>query len=189
MLSLIVNTGKHKGKKIVLPDKEVIIGRDEKSFIRMTSNEVSRQHCSLTPTERGLLVRDLGSQNGTLVNSVKIEGEALLHPGDKLQIGPIHFELEGSQPDKSGESTDDDIFGWLSERDTATDLPPSGDTTIVKGGIPGTTPAANPAATNPSLPLAPASTPPVPEQRPKFRTIGEEARDIIRRHMEALEET
>lgn len=167
MHALIVNTGKHKGKKIVLPDKEVIIGRDETSFIRMTSSEVSRQHCSLTPTEKGLLVRDLGSQNGTIVNNVKIEAETLLRPGDKLQIGPIHFELEGARPAKAAAGLDEDIFGWLSESDTATDIPNASDTTIVKASQ--------------------QAAPPPPEQKPKFKSIAEEARDIIRRHRESLE--
>jgi hypothetical protein len=168
MHALIVNTGKHKGKKIELPDKEIIIGRDENSFIRMTSTDVSRQHCSLTPTTKGLLVRDLGSQNGTIVNNVKIEAETLLQPGDKLQIGPIHFELAGARPVKPVPGLDEDIFGWLSESDTATDLPNASDTTIVK--------ASQPAA------------PPPPEKKQVFKSIAEEARDIIRRHRESLEE-
>ncbi len=170
MHSLIVQTGKHKGKKIVLPDREVIIGRDEVSFIRMTSSDVSRQHCSLTPTAKGLLARDLGSQNGTIVNNVRIEAETLLQPGDLLQVGPIQFELAGGRPAKS--AGDDDIFGWLSESDTATDFPNASDTTIVK---------------SPVQPTAPAVPPPEPA-KPKFKTIAEEARDIIRRHRESLEE-
>ncbi|MBI3865143.1 MAG: FHA domain-containing protein [Planctomycetia bacterium] len=168
MHALIVNTGKHKGKKIVLPDKEIIIGRDETSFIRMTSSEVSRQHCSLTPTDKGLLVRDLGSQNGTIVNNAKIEAETLLQPGDKLQIGPIHFELAGARPSKTAPGLDDDIFGWLSESDTATEFPNASDTTIVKA--------------------AQAAPAPPPEKKPTFKSIAEEARDIIRRHRESLEE-
>src|ERR1700732_2600330 len=114
MHSLIVQSGKHKGKKIVLPDKQVIIGREETSFIRMTSTDVSRQHCSLTPTDKGLLVRDLASQNGTLVNNVKIEAETLMQPGDLIQIGPIVFELAGARPARAGGAIDDDIFGLLS---------------------------------------------------------------------------
>jgi predicted component of type VI protein secretion system len=164
MHSLIVQTGKHKGKKIVLPDKQVIIGREETSFIRMTSTEVSRQHCSLTPTDKGLLVRDLGSQNGTLVNSVKIEAESLMQPGDLIQIGPIVFELAGARPARG--TGEDDIFGWLSEGDTATELQNASDTTIVKASQ-----------------VAPAAPPPDP--KPKFRSIAEEARDIIRRHLES----
>ncbi len=168
MHSLIVQSGKHKGKKIVLPEREVIIGRDDVSFIRMTSSDVSRQHCSLTPTDKGLLARDLGSQNGTIVNNVRIEAETLLQPGDLLQIGPILFELAGGRPAKS--AGDDDIFGWLSESDTATDFPNASDTTIVK-------------AAQPAAPVAP---PPEPV-KPKFKTVAEEARDIIRRHRESLE--
>ncbi len=167
MHSLIVQTGKHKGKKIVVPEKEVIIGRDETSFIRMTSTEVSRQHCSLTPTEKGLLVRDLQSQNGTIVNAVRIEIETLMQPGDMLQVGPIIFELAGGRPKASG-AIDDDIFGWLSEGDTATELQNTSDTTIVKASQ-----------------LTPAAPSP-PEPKPKFKSVAEEARDIIRRHLESL---
>ena len=166
MYSLMVQTGKHKGKKIVLPEKEVLIGRDENSFIRMTSTEVSRQHSALTATDKGLLVRDLGSQNGTLVNNVRIEAETLMQPGDLLQIGPIVFELAGARPAKSGGVIDDDIFGWLSEGDTATELQNASDTTVVKASQ-----------------IAPATPP--PEAKPKFRTLAEEARDIIRRHLES----
>lgn len=166
MHSLIVLTGKHKGKKIILPDKEVLIGREETCFIRMTSAEVSRQHCSLTPTEKGLLIRDLGSQNGTIVNNVRIEVETLLQPGDLLQVGPIQFELAGARPSRTG-PVEDDIFGWLSESDTATEIPNASDTTIVKAS---------------QIPPAPK-----PDPKPQFKSVAEEARDIIRRHLEALE--
>lgn len=167
MHSLIVQSGKHKGKKILVPDKEVVIGREETSFIRMTSTEVSRQHCSLTPTDKGLLVRDLGSQNGTIVNNARIERETLMQPGDVLQVGPIVFELSGARPKTAG-GLDDDIFGWLSEGDTATELQNTSDTTIVK--------------------ISQIPPPPQPEPRPKFKSVGEEARDIIRRHLESLGE-
>jgi hypothetical protein len=169
MYSLIVQSGKHKGKKIELPDKEVFIGRDETSFIRMTSTEVSRQHSSLTTTEKGLLIRDLGSQNGTLVNNVRIETETLMQPGDLLQIGPVVFELASARSARPGGAIDDDIFGWLSEGDTATELQNASDTTIVKASQ-----------------LVPAAPP--PEAKSKFKTVAEEARDIIRRHRESLGE-
>src|SRR5262245_52675738 len=168
MFSLIVHTGKHKGKKIVLPDKLVLIGREETSFIRMTATEVSRQHCALTPTDKGLLVRDMGSQNGTIVNSVRIEAETLMQPGDLLQIGPIVFELAGGRPAREG-AIEDDIFGWLSEGDTATELQNAADTTVVKAN---------------QIPPGP----PAPDAKPKFKSIAEEARDIIRRHRESLGE-
>lgn len=168
MASLIIQSGKHKGKKIALPDKEVIIGRDETCYIRMTSTEVSRHHCTLTPTPDGILVRDLTSQNGTLINHAPIEKEKILEPGDFLQVGPIQFQLEGQKSGKSG-FKDDDIFGWLSEGDTATEIPNVSDTTIVKASqVPGA-----------AKPEAPRKT---------FKSVAEEAQDIIRRHKESLEE-
>jgi hypothetical protein len=187
MYALIVNSGKHKGKKIELPNKEILIGRDETSFIRMTSSDVSRQHCSLTPTAKGLLIRDLKSQNGTIVNDVKIESETLLQPGDRVQIGPIHFELAGARPTKPPTELDNDIFGWLSESDTATEFPNASDTTIVKAAQ--LQPQAQ-AGHKPAAEQKPAVEPRhAPEQKPKFKTIAEEARDIIRRHRESLEES
>lgn len=170
MHSLIVQTGKHVGKKIALPDREVTIGRDEKCFIRMTSVEVSREHCSLIPTAKGLLIRDLGSQNGTVVNNVRIEGETLLQPGDFLQIGPIQFQVGGARPAKPKDPgmSDDDIFGWLSESDTSTEILKTSDTTIVK-----------------ATELHPL---PKSEPRPAFKTIAEEAHDIIRRFRESQEQ-
>jgi hypothetical protein len=186
MYALIVNSGKHKGKKIELPNKEILIGRDEASFIRMTSTDVSRQHCSLTPTAKGLLIRDLKSQNGTIVNDVKIESETLLQPGDRVQIGPIHFELAGARPAKPASDLDNDIFGWLSEGDTATEFPSASDTPIVKAAQRQPHP---PAEHNPAAEQKPAvEHRHAPEQKPKFKTIAEEARDIIRRHRESLDE-
>lgn len=177
MHSLIVQSGKHKGKKIALPEREVTIGRDENCFIRMTSAEVSRQHCALIPTDRGLLVRDLRSQNGTIVNNVRIENETLVQPGDYLQVGPIQFQITGTRPAKAFDPgmSDDDIFGWLSESDTSTDILKSSDTTIVKA------PDLQPVPAAP----APAVAPEPP--KPTFRTVAEEARDIIRRFRESQE--
>lgn len=166
MPTLIVQTGKHKGKKVALPDKEVIIGRDENCFIRLGSTDVSRRHCALVPTPKGLLVCDLGSQNGTIVNSVAIESETLLHPGDIIQVGSIQFQLEGAKPARPA-GLDDDIAGWLS--DSATEIPvASSDTTII----------------SPSQ-VAPPAKPRPAGSKQSFASVAEEAQDIIRRHRES----
>ena len=41
-----------------------------------------------------LLVKDLGSSNGTLLNGKKIEGQRVLEPGDELVIGPVKLRVE-----------------------------------------------------------------------------------------------
>lgn len=174
MSALIVLSGKHKGKKISLPASEVIIGRGEDCFIRLASEEVSRHHCSLILTSRGLRVRDLKSQNGTMVNTVRMVGDTLLQPGDTLQIGPIEFQIAGPRP-KPQPDLDDDIAGWLTDGDTDAEIPIADhDTTIVKASQ---LHAAPPPPTEPSTASHSA------EPR-KFATVAEEARDIIRRHLE-----
>lgn len=196
MATLVVLTGKHKGKKIALPDKEVIFGRDEGCFIRLASTDVSRKHCALIPTPRGILVRDLGSQNGTIVNNAIIEQETLLQPGDFVQIGAVQFQLEGPPPPKSKE-LDIDIAEWLSESDTSTDIPNASDTTILKSADWHPVPKAQPqadadAASGSEAGIEVESTGRAagrskPDSTPEFATIADEARDIIRRHLESLD--
>ena len=163
MAALIVQSGKHKGKKITLPTQEIIIGRGEDCFIRLASEEVSRHHCSMVQTSRGILVHDLASQNGTLVNTVPIETEVYLQPGDLLQVGPILFQLAGQRPKPS--VVDDEVAGWLTDSDTRTEIPMGHDTTIVKASQ----------LRDPNRPAEP---------RPRFESVAEEARDIIRRWQE-----
>ncbi len=185
---LIIQSGKHKGKKVRLADPEIIIGRDEEARIRIASSEVSRQHAILIPTADGVLVRDLGSRNGTFIDGVPIQGEVMLRPGGSLSIGPLSFELAGADgtkkpsPPKTGlkktndpKLSDDDIASWLAEEGVL----PSSDTTIVSNRD-----AEKPA---PAPPEPPRVEP--PKKKKEFKSLAEEAADIIRRHRESLEES
>ncbi len=179
---LIVLTGKYKGKRVKLTDAETIIGRDESAKIRVATQELSRQHCLLIVSEAGVLVRDLGSRNGTFINGTPIAEETLLKPGDTLTTGPMTFELEGGESPASKKSvastgakkgkfdpktTDDDIASWLTD-ETSEGLSAS-DTTILSGK-----------SKSPAAPVIPK-----PPKR-EFKSIAEEAEDIIRRHLESL---
>ena len=163
MFHLVIQTGKNKGRKIAIPDREVAIGRDEGCLVRLASTEVSRRHCAIKPSPKGPLVRDLGSQNGTVVNNEIIRGERLLQPGDFLQVGPIQFQLASDQQSKPKSNLEDDaIAGWLSDGDSAgSNL---SDTTIIKATDLKNVHRNDPKAT--------------------FATLAEEAQDIIRRHLE-----
>lgn len=181
---LIVLTGKYKGKRVKLTDAETVIGRDESAKIRIATQELSRQHCLLIVSDAGVLVRDLGSRNGTFINGMPIAEETLLKAGDTLTTGPMSFELEGggSSSRKSAaptsakkgkadpKTTDDDIASWLTD-ETSEGLSAS-DTTILTG--------------KPKPAVVPEK-PKVPKR--EFKSIAEEAEDIIRRHLESLDET
>lgn len=183
MYVLIVQTGKYKGKRIKLAGSEVVIGRDEGAAVRIGSSEVSREHCRLTITEDGVLVRDLGSANGSLVDGERISTteDVPLIPGSVLTIGPMTFQLVTAAertargPAVSGKKddgfSDNVIANWLTDTDHGSGTG-TGDTTII------------------SVKDAPApAAPPVPAPRPKkreFKTVAEEAADIIRRHQEMM---
>lgn len=59
---------------------------------------VSAVHCAVVNTGAELLVLDLCSRGGVRVNGARVD-VAVLRPGDKLQLGPLHvdIEFEGNQ--------------------------------------------------------------------------------------------
>ena len=58
----------------------------------IVASRVSRVHCEISEINGTLLVRDLGSRNGTAVNGEYVK-EAHLLPGDRLTVGLTKFEV------------------------------------------------------------------------------------------------
>jgi pSer/pThr/pTyr-binding forkhead associated (FHA) protein len=85
--------GKPQGHFLSFPAGEFIFGRGPECDVRPNSDLVSRQHCLIQITKDWVLVRDLGSRNGTLVNGQLVMGERKLDHGDTLQLGPLILEL------------------------------------------------------------------------------------------------
>lgn len=104
-VTLVVQTGKHKGTKLVLSKPELIVGRDETCGLRLTSGGVSREHCKLRHDNGKCFVSDMGSQNGTIVNGDVIEAEVELKAGDRLEIGPMIFVMAEKSAAKTAEQT------------------------------------------------------------------------------------
>jgi predicted component of type VI protein secretion system len=190
MAELIIQSGKLQGKRLVVPDREVVIGRDEDCHVRLMSSLVSRKHCALRGSPEGLWVRDLASQNGTFVNDVPVTEPVLLKPGDILQVGatlfqvPTHRPATASTPGGKGKEaiSDAEIASWLSEAGEETPVRPS-DTTVIKNAPPLTAQtdvSSAKAAAPASTPLPPTAAGETPRRPP--RTIKEQAAEIIRRH-------
>lgn len=92
---LRVLSGKNKGKKLMLPQRKVTFGRAKDCDVRHGSKTVSDHHCTLEPTDNGLLVTDLGSEHGTYIDGSRVEEESLLRAASVLRIGVLQFRLIG----------------------------------------------------------------------------------------------
>ncbi len=76
--------------KITLKQLPAIVGRSRKADLHLPDRWASRQHCQLDEVDGLLVVRDLQSTHGTLLNGSHVT-EATLKPGDKLTVGMSSF--------------------------------------------------------------------------------------------------
>jgi pSer/pThr/pTyr-binding forkhead associated (FHA) protein len=79
----------------VFPLKELtIIGRASECDISLAAAHLSRRHAQIQIVEGGLLVKDLGSANGTFINGQRItEGRA--KKGDEIRFDTLSFGVMG----------------------------------------------------------------------------------------------
>ena len=71
-----------------------VVGRKEGICdVILDRGNVSKLHCLIIKTDGLLLVRDLGSTNGTLVNGQRVSRGALL-PGDELSFASLKFQVQ-----------------------------------------------------------------------------------------------
>lgn len=64
----------------------LVVGRDAFGY-ELWPAEVSRLHAEFRQTQAGLLVRDLETKNGTLVNGLRITNSTRIFPGDEVGLG------------------------------------------------------------------------------------------------------
>jgi len=90
---LVVRGRASTNKAIKLADGVTTVGRQDECQLRIKSSQVSRRHCELFEQKGLLLVKDLGSANGTFVNGKRIQGQRVLEPGDELTIGQVKLRV------------------------------------------------------------------------------------------------
>jgi CheY-like chemotaxis protein len=70
-----------------------IMGRGSDCDVCLFDTALSRHHCRLLWRDDRLLVEDLGSRNGTVVNGKKVTEPRVLAEGDSLSIGASVFTV------------------------------------------------------------------------------------------------
>jgi pSer/pThr/pTyr-binding forkhead associated (FHA) protein len=80
------------GSPIAILKDLTVVGRKEGCDLRLNHKSVSKMHCVIVKTDGLLLLRDLGSTNGTRVNGQRVRRAALL-PNDQLSIASHKFRV------------------------------------------------------------------------------------------------
>jgi diguanylate cyclase (GGDEF)-like protein len=83
---LIVLAGESLGQMFRVEQSEIVIGRAADASIRLQDDGVSRHHARIVQDQGELVIEDLKSANGTLLNGDRIR-RAVLRDGDKIQVG------------------------------------------------------------------------------------------------------
>jgi hypothetical protein len=84
------------GQRIELHEGHYIIGRHLENDIVLNDTNVSRRHAEFVCAAGEVVVRDMGSTNGTKVNGVVVNSEQLLQHGDVINFGSAQVTFEAS---------------------------------------------------------------------------------------------
>jgi len=98
-----------KGKSVEIAAEEISIGRKSDNTIPVDNPTVSGHHCVVVKQDQTYLLRDLGSTNGTRVNSQDIT-EARLKPKDIVQVGSVEFMFDAAPGEVISEESHSDTM-------------------------------------------------------------------------------
>lgn len=86
------------GNAIDLTRDLTVVGRKEDCDLRLDHKSISKFHCVIVKMENTLVIRDLGSTNGTMVNGKKIR-RATLKNNDCLNFANLPFRVQITNED------------------------------------------------------------------------------------------
>jgi DNA-binding NtrC family response regulator len=93
---LVVDRPGHPGRWIEIGDRPLVVGKGKDCAVILDDPHVSNRHAELFRTRDGVVLRDLGSSNGTRIANMAIK-EAVLSSGTEITVGTtkLRFELGG----------------------------------------------------------------------------------------------
>lgn len=84
-----------KGKTYEITGSRTAIGRNSTNVLVFDNETISGRHCVIEKNDKRFTINDLGSTNGTRVNSREIE-EVDLRPKDLVQVGSLEFMFDAA---------------------------------------------------------------------------------------------
>jgi diguanylate cyclase (GGDEF)-like protein len=105
---LVVLQGSNLGEMHKVEGPETIIGRAMSAQVRLNDDGISRRHCRVLQIGGQVVIEDLGSANGTLVNGEAVQHQALKE-GDKVRLG-ANTMLKFTYQDKLDETFQQQMY-------------------------------------------------------------------------------
>src|SRR5690606_9780493 len=84
---------------VSLNNRPITVGRGTDSDMCVPASSVSKRHAEIVPGPEVLLLKDLGSTNGTYVNGQRIE-QATVREGDIIQFANSVFRVGIARQDQ-----------------------------------------------------------------------------------------
>jgi len=159
-LDISAHGARGAGLKVVLPlGFDAIIGRADAATVHIDDPEVSWRHARLVHDERGVMLADLDSTNGTRINGDRITGPSLLHDGDVVSFGVVNAVFRSAswaqrQPEAPSAAGSDDSWEGTEPGPPTPEMPigePRAEPRAAKISPPAGIPAASGARPSPAL--------------------------------------
>lgn len=105
---LVVLAGTNVGEMHKIEGPETIVGRAMSAQLRLNDDGISRRHCRVLSIGGRVIIEDLGSANGTLVNGDMVQHQELKE-GDKIRLG-ANTMLKFTYQDKLDEAFQQQMY-------------------------------------------------------------------------------
>ncbi len=132
LVAVKTDGGQHE---VLMKRARLVIGRKKECDIRIPVPSVSREHCEVRVEAGKVMVRDLGSSNGTYINRERVQ-EAEVSAGQMIGVGPAVFVVRVDGKPAQIDAKKAAAQGAAPEPVTAASTPPAGarPTSPAKGG-------------------------------------------------------
>lgn len=97
MARLVVNPGSPAAWEIQLKPGANFIGRGFANDVKIPDGSVSGSHCQIVLNDGVVMIKDLGSTNGTFINRAAVV-EAVLETGQTIHLGGVEMRFYGDSP-------------------------------------------------------------------------------------------
>ena len=134
----MVQMGGCRGRPVQILGPRFVIGRQRECQLRLGLPMVSKLHAAIERREDRVVLVNLGSTNGTILNGRVLRGrEAELHDGDRIQVGPVICTLATAAHREGHAGVEEKVAEWLHGEDPSRSEPINAvDTAVLATTVP-----------------------------------------------------